>query len=118
MTDDEQVKAALSALADGESATAPESSVGDRCSFGRATSEREASAASGSEDYHAVVERAATATTDVEAAAQFVEDVGLDALESAVEQAEREVSELATEGRAALTAFERFQSVADSAAEG
>ncbi|MBX0293476.1 hypothetical protein [Haloarcula nitratireducens] len=119
MTDDEQVRAALAALAGGEGETAAESDAGDRRSLVRATSEREAGANDGdeSEDYRAVIERAATATKDVEAAAQFVEDVGLAALESAVERAEREVSELATEGRAALAAFERFRSVADGRSE-
>ncbi|MBV0923661.1 hypothetical protein KTS45_05550 [Halomicroarcula limicola] len=119
MTDDEQVKAALAALADGEGETAAESDAGDRRSLARATSEREvgANGGEGFRDYRTVIERAVTATKDVEAAARFVENGGLDALESAVEQAEREVSGLATEGRAALTAFERFRSVADDRPE-
>ena len=101
MTDSEQVKAALAALASGETAestddtarpeTLPDSRSGEEAAYRR------------------VIERAVAATDDIEAAATFVESVGLDRLEAAVERAEHEVSGLATDGREALAAFERFR---------
>ncbi|MFC6756089.1 MULTISPECIES: hypothetical protein [Haloarcula] len=66
-------------------------------------------------DYRAVIERAVDATGDIEAAAAFVESVGLGGLERAVERAEYEVSGLAADGREALATFERFRAAADEA---
>ena len=62
-----------------------------------------------SADYHAVIERAVAATEDIEAAAAFVESVGLTGLEAAVRRADREVSGLAADGREALATFERYR---------
>jgi hypothetical protein len=100
---DEQVKAALAALADGtanadETAT---STATDHCE-------------SGPGDYRATIRRAVEAQDDLEAAASFVESVGVRELERAVERAEREVSGLAAEGRDALAAFRAFRAAADS----
>lgn len=94
MTDD-QVKAALAALADGTDSTAPERSEDEF------------------EDYRATIRRAVEAQNDLEAAAAFVEAEGLCELERAVERAEREVSGLAADGRDALAAFRAFRTAAD-----
>lgn len=136
MTGSEQAKAALAALADGErgrsaerqAANSPERGEGvsessglncgetvpeERFEWGKAgTGYADAAAA-----YRAVIQRAVAATEDVEAAADFVESVGLDGLERAVERAEREVSGLAKEGREALTTFERFRVAAEGSFE-
>ena len=48
------------------------------------------------------IERAVDATGDVEAAARFVETVGLDELQRAVDEADRSVSASAADGRRAL----------------
>mgnify|MGYP006279611671 FL=1 len=101
MTDSEQVKAALAALAEGEpsepTADGPVARTSDRGASGDRA------------DYRVVIERAVDAIDDVEAAAEFVDAVGLDRLEQAVSTAEHEVSGLAAEGREALATFERFQ---------
>lgn len=98
MTDNERVKAALAALADGASTpeTEPE---GTADSLSR-------TATAG---YRTVIREAVAATDDLDAAAEFVETVGIDELERAVERAETEVSGLAADGRDALAAFEAFR---------
>ena len=62
--------------------------------------------------YRTTIARATDALGDVEAAAQFVEDVGLDELERAVECAERSVSTCAADGRRALRAYRTYEAVA------
>ena len=109
MTDSEQVKAALAALASGD---APESTDDT------ARPETLTESTSGAVAYRQVIEQAVAATDDVEAAAAFVESVGLDRLEAAVERAEHEVSGLAADGREALAAFERFRVAAAGPREG
>ena len=101
MTDSEQVKAALAALANGEKAESTD---------GAAQPEMLTESTGGEEaTYRRVIERAVAATEDIEAAATFVESVGLDRLEAAVDRAEHEVSGLAADGREALAAFERYR---------
>lgn len=63
--------------------------------------------------FRETIERATAAIDDVEAAAQFVEDVGLDELEQEIELAERSVSTCADDGRRALTAFREFREAAE-----
>ena len=144
MTDSEQVKAALAALAAGE-CQQPERGRNDVTSLdangersdpraqrptseatgdhgfewgtGGTTAEVTPERDDGATDYRTIIERAVDATEDVEAAAAFVESVGLDRLEAAVETAEHEVSGLAADGRAALAAFERFRAVAAGSPE-
>ena len=117
MTDSKQVKAALAALADGD---APRKVETDESTAGRASAsslsreDSESGAVSGQPaEYRAVIKRASKATDDVEAAAAFVEEVGVARLETAVADAERELSGLAEEGQDALAAFERFRAAAD-----
>jgi len=74
--------------------------------------------ADASADYRAVIKRAQAATEEIEAAAEFVESGGLDRLEEAVTEAEREVSGLAEDGRTALATFERFRVAAAESVEG
>jgi len=125
MTESEQAKAALAALANGEcerSAEAPSErreraatrARDDPFEWGAdgTASQTAAERADAVGDYRAVIERAVEATEDVEAAAAFAESVGRDRLEAAVERAEREVSELAGDGREALETFERFRAAA------
>jgi len=107
MADSEQVKAALAALADGE--TAGSGNDGGES----AANPRDVGPETEAADYRAVIERAVRATDDIEAAAEFVASGGLEELEAAVETAEHEVSGLAAEGRGALAAFERFRVAAD-----
>jgi len=66
----------------------------------------------GDGDYRRIIERAAAATDDIEAAARFRTEVGLDRLRDAVERADREVSGCAETGREALAAFEAFRAAA------
>lgn len=144
VTESEQVKAALAALAEGEPARGtatgkhgrqrreqdgpergggpPDERTGggvahaQGTAFGWGANGTAAQADTGeggvATDYRAVIERAADATEDIEAAAGFVESVGLDRLEWAVERAEHEVSGLAADGREALATFERFRAAA------
>ncbi|MFB6169529.1 MAG: hypothetical protein ABEJ06_00125 [Haloarculaceae archaeon] len=64
-------------------------------------------------DDRAVVEAAAASTADLEAAARFVESVGLDRLDRAVRDAEhRGEQSLATTGREALSTFRAFRRAA------
>lgn len=63
-------------------------------------------------DGRTVIERAAAAVDDLDAAAAFVEQVGLEELERAIEAAED--SELRARGERALSAFRRFRTVAVS----
>jgi hypothetical protein len=60
-------------------------------------------------DYRSIIQQATAATDSLERAAAFRADVGLDALETAVERAEAEVSACAEDGRAALEAFRAFE---------
>lgn len=104
MTESDQVKAALAALATGEERDpAPEQSSDSPTKRTMANlTERPA-------EYRRVIDRASTATDDIELAAEFVESTGLERLHEAVERAEREVSGAAAEGREAIEAFERFR---------
>lgn len=63
--------------------------------------------------YRETIERATAAVDDVEAAAQFVEDVGVDELKQAVEHADRSVSACADDGRHALAVFRDFKEAAE-----
>lgn len=67
-------------------------------------------------DHHATfretVERARVAIADVDDAAAFVSEVGVDELERAVERADQSVSVCADDGRRALRAFRAFRDVA------
>ncbi|WP_254273716.1 hypothetical protein [Haloarcula marina] len=108
MSDSDEVKAALRALADGEESTPGDAAWGETDPVPAPRSEPAGEAG----DYRAVIDRAIRATEDVEAAAAFVDSVGLDSLERAVERAEREVSGRAREGRDALAAFQRFRAAA------
>lgn len=144
MTESEQAKAALAALAEGESERCEglsdeqtEGARGETDPLGRergahrptsetaqergdvfewgpdeTASQADSERADVSADYRAVIERAQAATEDIEVAAAFVESGGLERLEQAVTQAEREVSGLAEDGRAALATFERFRAAA------
>ena len=132
MTESEQVKAALAALAAGESeprAGPPAGRTADGATAGysdgsdgvtssaQPTSDQRTGGGPPATDYRAVIERAVEATGDLEAAAAFVESVGLDRLEAAVERAALEVSGLADEGRDALATFERFRVAAQGPVE-
>ncbi|WP_327052444.1 hypothetical protein [Halomicrococcus gelatinilyticus] len=61
-----------------------------------------------------VIEEAAKSTGDVTDAADFVDRVGVDRLETAVAAAERRDPGLARRGERALTAFRRFREAATS----
>lgn len=98
----DRAKAALATLADGDTAQDTTSATGTVPT---------------SADYRRVIDRAARATEDIDLAAEFVETVGLDRLEAAVETADREVSALAAEGREALATFERFRVAAQGPME-
>jgi len=112
MADSEQVKAALAALADGETAESKtETTTSTSMEWHGSPSEERVA-------YRRIIERADAATADIEAAAEFVESVGLDRLETAVERAEHEVSGLAADGREALATFERFRVAAEGPREG
>ncbi|KAA9396829.1 hypothetical protein Har1130_03170 [Haloarcula sp. CBA1130] len=121
MADTDQVKTALTALADGEGDNGDDGGratrVADReddSSAGRMESHE----TGGDADYRTVIERATEAIDDVDAAVAFVETVGVGRLEAAVEQAEHEVSGLADEGRAALRAFRRYRDAAAGPGDG
>jgi len=124
MADSEQAKAALAALAEAEHRAGGGASDrtgherdGSHEPAGTETAVRQASSTATRTDegtaYRTVIERAVAATDDLDAAAEFVDSVGLDRLESAVETAEHEVSGLAEDGRAALATFERFRIAAE-----
>ena len=68
-------------------------------------------------DDRQIIERAMRSLDDLDAAAAFVETVGLDSLESAVESTTEQ--ELKTRGQRALAVFRRFQNAAagESAAD-
>jgi len=112
MVDSEEVRAALAALASGEADSTDE--------FGRADLAKSADddgldrvgTDPVDDGYRAVIERASAATADLDDAAAFAEDIGVAALEAAVREAEREVSTLADDGRAALRAFRRYRHAA------
>ncbi|EMA15733.1 hypothetical protein BDK61_2980 [Haloarcula quadrata] len=120
MADSDQVKAALSALADGNG----DSDDGDK-SIRAADREDDSSTGrigahetGGNADYRTVIERATRATDDLDEAVAFVETLGVGQLEAAVAQAEHEVSGLADEGRAALRAFRRYRDAAAGPSDG
>ena len=115
MTDSDEAKAALAALAAGDGTSDRTSEVSDG-SHGPSATETAGQRAGATAD-RAVIERAVAATTDIDAAAEFVDSVGLDRLESAVETAEQEVSGLTEDGRAALATFERFRIAAEGPVE-
>ncbi|MFU1780333.1 hypothetical protein ACM16X_03010 [Haloarcula japonica] len=113
MPDSDQVKAALTALADGE----VDSEDGDRAarvaSRDDSTAGRRVIEERGDDaDYRTVIERATQAIDDLDEAVAFVETFGIGRLEAAVAQADHEVSGLADEGRAALRAFRRYRDAA------
>jgi len=132
VTDHEQAKAALAALAEGEperregSATSQrhrraQGQLTGRVPDGTATPESEPGDADRSGEhatYRTVIQRAVAATDDLDAAAEFVDSVGLERLEAAVETAEHEVSGLADDGREALATFERFRVAAEGPVHG
>jgi len=62
--------------------------------------------------YRETIERATTALDDLDAAATFVEEEGIDELEAAVEAAEQSVSACASDGRDALEAYREFRAAA------
>lgn len=62
-----------------------------------------------------VIDRASAALGDLDAAAEFVETVGVDQLELAI--AATDDAELESRGRRALDAFERFQRAATGGTE-
>ncbi|MGB9931276.1 hypothetical protein [Haloarcula amylolytica] len=112
MPNSDQVKAALTALADGEddSDEGGSTQLADRDDTvaGRMPTD-------GMDDdagYWTVIERAVRATNDLGEAVAFVEAFGVGRLEAAVDQAEHEVSGLADEGRAALRAFQQYRDAA------
>lgn len=113
MVDGDAVKAALAALASGEADRTGDSGETDppRAPSHEDVPERLPSGAC-ADDYRAVIERASAATDDLDAAAAFTEEIGVDALDAAVQQAEREVSALADDGRAARSAFRRYRDAA------
>ena len=93
MSGTEQAKTALAALADDDTAT-----DGD--------SEQQ------SEVAQRVIDRAVASRDYIEAAAIFLEEVGLSRLDRAVEHAERELRHRAAAGREARAAFERYREAA------
>jgi hypothetical protein len=113
MTDSDQVKAALAALADGEIGSDDDGKSTRRACWDDGSVSWEATdETDGDADYREVTERAAEATSDLDDAAAFVETFGVGRLETAVTQAEHEVSGLADEGRAALREFRRYRDAA------
>lgn len=64
------------------------------------------------DDYREVVDRAVAARGDIDAAARFCDEIGLDRLDRAIEQAEGELSRRAEQGREARAAFERYRDAA------
>ncbi|MEF8829225.1 MAG: hypothetical protein V5A15_05085 [Haloarcula sp.] len=115
MAESDQVKAALAALADGEVASDDDGGATRVVARDDSSANRTATGDTGGDaDYRTVIEQATEATSELDAAVAFLEEVGVGRLEAAVEQAEREVSGLAEEGRAALREFRRYR---DAAAE-
>jgi len=113
MADSDQVKAALTALADGEIGCDDDGKATRRARWDDGSVRREtADEADCDADYRVVIERAAEATSDLDDAVTFVEAFGVGRLETAVAQAEYEVSGLADEGRAALREFRRYRDAA------
>ncbi|WP_226012494.1 hypothetical protein [Halomicrobium salinisoli] len=94
MPDEATVKRALRSLAGGREEPSPDDAGGE---------------------YRETIERADAAVDDLDAAAAFVEEVGLAELERAVARAETDLSATASDGRAALSAFREFREVAHSA---
>jgi hypothetical protein len=64
------------------------------------------------DEYARTIDRATSALEDVEAAATFVAEGGLEGLEAAIERAERDLSEAATRGRSTLEAYREYRAVA------
>ena len=113
MTDSDQVKAALTALAAGEADSDDSGGAAQLADQDDSTVDRTATDETGSDaDYRTVIERATQATADLDEAAAFVEAFGVGRLETAAAQAEHEVSGLADEGRAALREFRRYRNAA------
>ncbi len=96
MPDEAIVKRALQSLAGGGEEPSPDDAGGE---------------------YRETIERADAAVDDLDAAAAFVEDVGLAELERAVARAETDLRATASDGRAALSAFREFRAAARSDAE-
>lgn len=103
VTDSDQVKAALAALAEGRESDTDGATAKDGATATATPTGAE------NDDYRRIIDRAAAATDDVELAAEFVESTGVERLREAVERAEQEVSGRATAGREALDAFERYR---------
>ena len=119
MADSDQVKAALSALADGSD----DSDDGDKSirvadRKGNSAGRMGAHETDDDADYRTVIKRATRATDDLDDAVAFVETFGVGRLEAAVAQAEHEVSGLADEGQAVLRAFRRYRDAAARPGDG
>ncbi|MFB6223214.1 MAG: hypothetical protein ABEH86_06025 [Haloarcula sp.] len=113
MPDSNEVKAALATLVTGEAESEERTRASQLASEYSDDPDYPAARDVGEDsDYRTVIERATEATTDLDAAVAFVETVGVDRLDAAVEQAEHEVSGLADEGRAALHAFREYRDAA------
>jgi hypothetical protein len=68
--------------------------------------------------YAAVIAEADAARTDLRRAAGFVEAVGLDRLETAADEADRDGdADLAARGREALDAYRRYRAVASASGD-
>ena len=125
MADSEQVKAALAALADRESPRDGRTRADGVCGHEQSIQDEpavdEGPQSAGNDaseaNYREIIERAVAATEDLDEAVEFVDTVGLDRLEAAVERAEHEVSGLADDGREALATFERFRVAAEGPVE-
>lgn len=119
MTDREQVKNALTALAE-DATTESDSTTSvpehdgpgrQRTGLNQATS-AEPPAVDETCTYRNIITQAQAAVDDLDAAVEFIECVGVDELAAAVERAEHEVSGLAADGRDALAAFREFRRAA------
>jgi hypothetical protein len=62
--------------------------------------------------YREIITRAQAAVDDIDLAAAFVDEIGINELETAVQQAEHEVSSLTEDGQDALAAFREFRAAA------
>ncbi|PSP93222.1 hypothetical protein BRC91_10420 [Halobacteriales archaeon QS_4_62_28] len=93
MSDEATVKATLRALAGETNGETRDSSIPDS-------------------GYRETIERATTALDDLDAAAAFVEDGGIDELKAAVEAAEQSVSASASDGLETLEAYRTFRAAA------
>lgn len=113
MADSDQVKAALAALADGGADSDDDCGATRVADRDDSSADRTVTDDTGDDaDYRRVIEQATEATSDLDTAVAFVEAFGVSRLETAVAQADHEVSGLADEGRAALREFRRYRDAA------